>query len=348
MSTPFSGAKRGLALVVGVVIIGAAVVLGWKALHRSALNPLSEDAVLGAPVVHVAASVPGRIISIDVAENALVRRGDLLFSIDPAVYRLRVEQAKAQLALAEAAQKTQGQTSSAEASNAAITNQQIDRARSNLKLATQTLARLQPLLPKGYVTEQQVDDAATAKRNAQISLDQAVKQSQAAESLVIGPGAANAQVAIARATLAIAEQELAHTQVRAPHDGRVGGLRVAAGEFVIPGQSVFTLIDTARWHASAFFRETELGDIEVGRCALVYVMSDRRQALKGKVEGIGWGVTSTDALEIPRNLPYVQKSLNWVRIAQRFPVRIHLIDPPENLMRIGASAVVVVQHDSDC
>lgn len=345
---PDSGRKRQLAAIVGGLIIVAAAILGWMSLRQTALNPLSEDAELGASVVHIAGSVPGRIISFNVAENSKVRRGDLLFTIDPDLYRLQVEQAQAELKMAEAARDTQQRTVVAEQSNAAITDEQVKRAQANLQLASQTLARLRPLLPKGYVTVQQVDDAATAKRDAEISLKQALKQSFAAEALVSSTAAAEALVAARRTALAIAERELANTEVRAPHDGRIVGLNVSAGEFVIPDQAVFTLINTERWHASAFFRETELKNIKIGDCATVYVMADRQLAIQGKVEGIGWGVSSEDLVNIPRSLPYVPKSLNWVRVVQRFPVRISLENPPEDLMRIGATAVVVVQHDAGC
>ncbi|WP_145544196.1 multidrug transporter subunit MdtN [Yersinia frederiksenii] len=343
-----SGGKRQLALIVAGLIVVAAVISGWLSVRQTTLNPLAEDAELGASVVHVSSSVPGRIISLNVEENSKVQRGDLLFSIEPDLYRFRVEQAQAELKMAQAAQDTQQRTVVAEQSNAAITDEQIVRARANLKLATQTLARLQPLLPKGYVTAQQVDDAATAKHDAEVSLNQALKQSLAAEALVSTTAASEALVGARRAALAIAERELANTQIRAPHDGRVVGLTVSVGEFVIPDQAIFTLINTEHWHASAFFRETELKNISVGDCATVYVMADRQRAIQGRVEGIGWGVSSEDLLNIPRGLPYVPKSLNWVRVVQRFPVRISLDNPPEELMRVGATAVVVVRNDDGC
>lgn len=345
---PGSGRKRQLAMIVAGAIILVTVISGGVSWRQNALNPLSEDAELGASVVHVASSVPGQIVTLNVKENGKVKRGDLLFTIDPTIYRLRVEQAQAEVKLAEATLDTQHRTVIAEQSNAAISDEQVRRAQANLKLATQTLARLQPLLPKGYVTEQQVDDAATAKRDAEVSLKQALKQYTAAEALVSSTAASEAILAARRAGLAMAERELANTEVRALHDGRVVGLTVSAGEFVVPGQAVFTLINTERWHASAFFRETELKNINVGDCAVVYVMADRQHPIQGRVEGIGWGVSSEDLLNIPRNLPYVPKSLNWVRVAQRFPVRISLENPPENLMRVGATAVVVVQNDKGC
>jgi len=77
-------------------------------------------------------------------------------------------------------------------------------------------------------------------------------------------------------------------------------------------------------------------------------MIDRVQPIKGVVQGIGAGVLDTDRINLPRSVPYVERSLNWVKVAQRFPVRIHLEDPPERLMRLGATAVVEVKHGDAC
>ena len=77
-------------------------------------------------------------------------------------------------------------------------------------------------------------------------------------------------------------------------------------------------------------------------------MIDRSQPIKGVAEGIGWGVLDEERINLPRSVPYVQRSLNWVRVAQRFPVRVRLEKPPEQLMRLGASAVVEVKHGDTC
>lgn len=340
--------KRRKAIVISLCIVIVAAILLWMALRQHKSNPSSDDANIGANVVNVSSMVPGRIASINVKENSRVKRGDILFTLDPHIYQLGVDQARAELKMAEAAQTTQHRTVVAETSNAEITNAQIVRARTNLKLATQTLARLQPMLAKGYVTAQQVDDAATLKHDAEISLQQALKQSVASDALISTTEGSTALVDARRAALGIAERSLENTVIRAPNDGLVVGLRVSPGEFVIPDQSIFVLINSESWYASAFFRETELTNIHIGSCATVYTMTDRSKALKGTVSGIGWGISSENQIAIPRNLPYVPKSLNWVRVAQRFPVRIELKNPPENLMRVGASAVVIVHDDTDC
>ena len=344
------GKRRSTALggIVAVIIVVAAAMLGWRYFNKADSNPMSEDAVLQANLVHISSTVPGRIIQLPVKENSRVKKGDLLFAIDPAAYAIAVDQATADLHIAEAALATQKRTIRAEASNATIASEQVVRARANLALATQTLERLVALRPKGYVTAQQVDDAATAKRDAEVSLKQALVQVEAADALVNSADAAEALVQARRAALALAQRNLAETEIRAPHDGLVVGLTTATGEFVITGQSVFTLIDTQHWFASAAFLETALQNIAVGRCATTYAMADRSVAIPGVVEGIGWGVSSDEMLPIPRNLPYVPKTLNWVRVSQRFPVRIRLDQPPDDLMRVGASAVVIVHADRRC
>ena len=339
---------RALGIVVAVVAIGGAALLAWRYMASADTNPLSQDAVLTAAIVNISASVPGRIAELGVRENQAVKKGDLLFALDETTYRLAVEQAGADLRVAEAGYADARRAVSAETSNAVIAEEQITRARSNLELATQTLARLEALRPKGYVSAQQVDDARTARRDAEVSLSQALNQREAADALVSDAAAAAALVEARKAALAIAEQGLLDTVVRAPFDGKVAGLAVAVGEYVVPGQSVFTLIDTGAWFASATFLETELPGIRPGDCATVYALADRSRAIEGHVEGSGWGVMSEDLINVPRSLPLVPKNLDWVRIAQRFPVRIRLVDPPEELMRIGASATAIVHHGSDC
>ncbi|MBO2583514.1 multidrug transporter subunit MdtN [Shewanella algae] len=337
-----------IGIVLATVIIVGAIFSVWRYTKLNKENPLSEDAVLTADVVNVASMVAGRVVKIAVSDNQRVAKGDLLFELDHEPYSLVVEQARADLKLAEALRDAQSRTIKAELSNAAIANEQVRRARTNLALAEGALARIQPLAGKGYITAQQLDDARTVRDDAQTSLEQALHQSAAAEALVTTLDESEALVAARRAALAIAEHELAATQVRSPHDGLVVGLNISTGEIVAPGQSLFTLIDTSNWYASATFPETELANIAVGDCAQVYVLADSSNIILGRVDSVGWGVISEELINLPRNVPYVPKSLNWVRIVQRFPVRIRLNNPPASLLRVGASAVAVIKHNEGC
>ncbi|MEI9533599.1 multidrug transporter subunit MdtN [Moellerella wisconsensis] len=341
--------KKKLAIIITLGLFVILVLLLWKSLQSSSLNPLSEEAVIEANKINISSVVPGRISQFYVKENIEVKKGDLLFTIDPTMYQLRVNQAKAELAVAEATLNNKKRVIIAETSNSEVAEEQIKRAKVNLALATQSLKRLEPLLAKGFVTAQQVDDARTLKRDAEVSLRQAQKQNVASEALINNTKSEQALVESLKMSLAMAEWELSNTQIKAPSNGYIVGLSMSAGEFVLSGQSIFTLIDTDTWFASAYFKETELNNIRMGSCAVVYSMINNQQPIKGKVQGTGWGVMSTDLLNIPRDLPYVPKSLNWVRVEQRFPVRIILNNPPKDLMRVGATATVnIVAKDDDC
>jgi multidrug efflux system membrane fusion protein len=292
--------------------------------------------------------VGGRIINIAVTENSTVSKGGLLFQIDPLPYRLAVAQAEADLALAEAELDTRRRVLATERSNAAIAEEQAKRAWTNGELAARTVERLGPLADRGFVPKQQFDQAQVAQHDAATSLRQAQEQEAAALRAVGTEADATAAVRAREAALAITRRALEDTTVRAPHDGRVVGLSVLSGEMVVPSQALFTLIDAEAWYAVGNFRETELKAIAVGDCVTAYSMIDRTQAIKGIVEGIGWGVFDEERINLPRSVPYVERSLNWVRVAQRFPVRVRLANPPQRLMRLGASAVVEVKHGAAC
>lgn len=334
--------------VISIAIIAGTGLLAYRSHLISVANPLSDDATLSADVVQIALSVAGRVTAVHVRENDLVAKGDLLVELDDTPYRLALEQARADLAIATAAGADQARNIRAEEANAAIAQEQVNRANANLKLASQTLDRLLPMQSKGYVSKQQIDDARTAQRDAEVSLNEALRQLDAAEALVGDEAAVQATVRAREAAVAIAEHELANTRIHAPTAGRVVGLTTSAGDFVLPAQVMFTLIDTQSWFASANFPETVLPTITVGDCATVYALADRQRAIPGRVEGIGWGVASKDVINLPSVVPIVPKSLDWVRVQQRFPVRIRLQDPPADLMRMGASALVIVHDDGGC
>jgi len=339
-------ATRGRLIALGTVAIAVAVALLAASWVRG--HPSSSDASIDADVVHVAAAVGGRIIEIRIGENSRVHRGDLLFQIDPLPYQLQVSQANADLAVAEAQLDTQRRYVTTQRSNATIARDQTTNAQANYELAIRTAERLRPLTAKGYVPNQQLDQADVTAHDAATRLQQARVQQLAAVQAIDTVQAGESLVAARRAAFALAKRSLEDTTVRAPHDGLIVGLTVSSGEFVAPGQSLFTLINTEEWFASANLRETELASVHTGDCVTVYSMVDRRQSIRGVVDSIGWGVLDEDRINLPRSVPYVERSLNWVRVAQRFPVRIRLESPPPRMMRLGASAVVEVNHGRQC
>jgi multidrug efflux system membrane fusion protein len=151
-----------------------------------------------------------------------------------------------------------------------------------------------------------------------------------------------AQLQGAEATEALAARNLELTTLRAPFDGVVVGLQIAEGTFALPGHPLFSLIKADAWYAIADFRETELPRIAVGDPATVWTMADSARAISGHVESLGSGVQSTD--QDGPGLPQVGRDLDWVVVAQRFPVWVRLDHPPPEAMHVGMTASVKVQH----
>jgi membrane fusion protein, multidrug efflux system len=334
--------RKTLGILVSLVALIGVLVTGVLVPRRIAERPRTDDAYLQADIVHMAPDVSGRIVELDVRDNQKVHRGQVLFRIDPEPYRLRADQARAtvlglEATLAVTADQVASQTSKADAAASGIGTAEAQRA-----LAASTLARMEPLLGRGFVTAQQVDQARTAQRTAQISLQQARLQADEARQGITSTKPIAADLEAARATLALAERDLNKTVVRAPCDGRITALDIAAGEFAAVGVPLFTIIDTEHWYAIGNFRETDLAAIKPGQRATVYIMAQPDRPLRGKVDSLGWGVAS-DVSATFGGLPHVERTLNWVQIAARFPVRILLNAPPGDLMRLGATAVIVIE-----
>jgi len=334
--------RKALGVMVTLVALAGALVTVVLVIRRIDQRPRTDDAYLQADLVHMAPDVSGRIVQLDVRDNQEVHKGDVLFRIDQEPYRLQVDQASAAVAgleakLALAVDQVASETSKADAAARSVSTAEAQQA-----LATSTLQRIEPLLAKGFVTAQQVDQARTAQRTAQIALQQARLEADEARQAITSIKPIAAELERARATLALAERDLNKTVVLAPCDGRITALDIAAGEFAAAGHPLFTIIDTEHWYAIGNFREGDLAGIQPGQHATVYVMAEPSRPLRGEVESLGWGVAS-DVSATFGGLPHVEHTLNWVRIAARFPVRILLDAPPAELMRVGASAVIVIE-----
>lgn len=250
---------------------------------------------------------------------------------------------------------------------------ELARAQANYRYADDDVLRLEPLLAKQFVTVDQVDQATTSRSvqgeavraaRAHLELAQAqwaaaVAARRAAQAQYAQSGAAleqsiqsvalldplTAQRAARQAAVEAATYDLARTKVYAPFDARVTNLTLSPGGHAHVGQQLFTLIDVRRWWAIANFRETQLRDIRPGMKATVYVMASPYQRYQGTVVSSGFGVTPDPTLigSLTPGLPDIQRSLDWVHLATRFPVRILIEAPDNNYLRIGGSAMVVVQ-----
>jgi multidrug efflux system membrane fusion protein len=336
--------------IAGRLLVGTWValtlVLAILVLRRLHARPRTHDAVVTANTIQIAPEVTGRIAVLNVKDDAVVHKGDVLFEIEREQYDLSLAQARAQVRTLEAQIGLTSRRVSSERSGVGVARANADAARARLAEATETLQRLEPLLPDRYVTPQQIDVARTAKATAESQLVGALSAVQERRRFVGDTNSLLAELEGARALVGQAERNLRNTVVRAPFDGRIVGVTTSVGQLVGPLRPLFTLIDTCQWYVVADFRETELERIHPGEHATAYVMTSPRVHLRGVVESVGSAVAQPENLSIA-GVPPVARDLNWVRIAQRFPVRIALEQPPDELMRIGASAVAVVYHGRD-
>ncbi|WP_170211064.1 multidrug transporter subunit MdtN [Neokomagataea tanensis] len=331
----------GLSLL--VLSLVACAVLGVLVLNQLHMKPRTEDAYVAADIVHLAPEVSGRIVSLPVKDNQYVRRGQILFIIDPEPYEYKLQQAQAQVDGLQAQLDVQTNQVSSQMSQAGAAESGVSGARARLALAQATQGRLEPLARQGFVTREALDQARTSTRSAEVALQQALQSALGAKQAVRSVAPLRADLAAAQAVLREAQRELRQTTVRAPCDGIVTDLSVASGEYAAVGRPVFTVIDNEHWWVVANFRETQLAVLRPGQKVRVYAMAQPDRPIEGVVDSLNAGVIPDEGMSAD-GLPKVPRSLNWVRIAQRFPVRILLQNPPASLMRIGATAVVVVSQ----
>jgi len=260
----------------------------------------------------------------------------------------------------------------ADVSNA---EQGVNRAKAEWTYASNNLHRLEPLLTKQFVTVDQVDRARTSEiaegealkqaesqlRLSQAGLQSALAQYERSQSVVDESKAYHEQAQHAVTTLdpltnqrgarasavETSRYNLGNCRVYAPFDALVTNLNLSEGAYAHVGQQVFTLIDARTWWAIGNFREGELQHIVPGMRADVYVLSKPSLRFTGVVDSVGFGVTPDPDVfgRLEPGLPDAQRTLNWVHLASRYPVRVRVQNPSPELFRVGESAVVTIRGD---
>ncbi|MRS15795.1 multidrug transporter subunit MdtN [Enterobacteriaceae bacterium RIT691] len=335
----FKNNPKSFLFLLGIITAVTLAVVIWRIDAR----PRTDDAYVYADTITVSPEVNGRIISQPVKDNQRVHKNDLLFRIDPRPYQAALAQAEAKLAGLNRQIELTQRSVNAQKFNAGSAKAALASARAEAKKSAATLHRLEPLLSQGFASAEEIDQARTANASAESRLQSLLLQAKQAEAAVSGVDALVAERAEIAAQIAIARLNLEHTEVHAPFDGRIASLKTTVGEFVAAGKPVFTLIDTTHWYVIANFRETELKAIKEGTPATVWLMTDSGKTFGGNVDSISYGVLPDDGGAVVAGLPSVKRNINWVHVSQRFPVKIRVNNPDENLFRVGASAVATLQ-----
>lgn len=334
-----SPGKKIPALILVLLTLVVLVFVIW----RVDSSPSTNDAYAAADTIDVVPEVSGRIVELAVKDNQSVKQGALLFRIDPRQYEANLAKAEAALAALDKQIMLTQRSVDAQKYGADSVQAAVAKARAAAKQAGDTLRRTEPLLSEGFVSAEDVDRARTAQRAAAADLNAILLQAQQAASAVSGVDALVAQREVVQADIALTKLYLDMTIVRAPFDGRIVSLKTSVGQFASAMKPVFTLIDTRQWYVIANFRETDLKNIRPGVPATIHLMSDSGRTFQGKVDSIGYGVLPDDGGIVLGGLPHVSRSINWVRVAQRFPVKIMVDKPDAEMFRIGASAVATLE-----
>lgn len=286
--------KKILGYGVTLAIAAAAGWIVWGEYQHYAEDPWTRDGQVRANVVGIAPRVSGPIIRVAVIDNQQVKRGDLLFEIDPADYQAAVDQAKAQVQATEAA-LTQ-------------TKQELDR--------------------QAELYEKKVN-ALKEYQDAQDNYD-----------------SARANLAAAKANLVTSELKLSYTKIYASVNGEVTNMDISEGVYATAGQQVMALVDRDSYWIAAYFKETQLRHISTGDTAMISLMGNEDLPFKGTVRSVAWGIFVTDgsAGQGTALLPSVSPTIDWVRLPQRFAVRIQVDSLERVELRMGQTVSVAVSH----
>jgi membrane fusion protein, multidrug efflux system len=364
--------RKRLGRYISIAIVIATVVLGLVVLYRTSEHPRTEDAEIFANFIGIAPQVEGPIIRLNVHDNQFVKKGDLLYEIDerPYEYALEtaiseqstlegqiVDEARRIAALVSAVSVAQANIHSAQA-QVVDSERGVERARAEWSYANNNLHRIEPLLAKQFVTVDDVDKARTVEvaqseelrqaesrlKLSQAELNSALAQHEQAQHAVTTLEPLINQRGARAAAIKDARYNLNNCRIYAPFDARVTNLTISEGAYAHIGQQVFTLIDARVWWAIGNFREGQLKHIVPGMPADVYIMSKPSERFSGVVDSVGFGVTPDPDLigTLQPGLVDVQRTLNWVHLASRYPVRIRVQNPPPDLFRVGESAVVTI------
>ncbi len=327
--------RRIIARLLFAAVMLADAALGACVVRLYYLHPRTDDAYVRANIVNVAPQVSGTIIALPLRDNQHVRAGDLLFAIDPRPYQAELDLARAQLALTNLQIEALDRAIGAARAREREAQAQVDYQR-------QYLARLVPLEKQEYVTANKVADVRSRLAAARAVVDQARNQVGQAEKQLGQLGDINARRAEAEARVYKAQLNVGYCQVRAQFDGYVTNLNTTIGQYANAGRAVLSLVDNRKWYVIANFRETFLSHIAPGMTARIYLLGYPHHRFRGVVEGVGWALYQSNGATVS-GLANVAPTLNWVRLAQRFPVRITLDDgDPAFPFRMGATAVVTI------
>jgi len=313
-------------IIIGCSIIAVTAVGIYSYYKYNKIFPSTDNAYVDADVINISAKVGGYIQKVFVENNQFVHKGDKLVQIEQKDYRLQVAESNANIV------QTEGQL--------AVANEQVSVAKSNLtkaKVSLETATTMANRYAKLY------DEDAGSLQDAQKYIDQKIQAQKASEQALSSLKQALIQVEVAKSKVNASKVgaensnlNLGYTTLTAPSNGFVSNLKIYKGQLIAPGQSLFGFVDNKKWWVNANFKETDLDRIKAGQKVAVQLDMYNHE-YEGTVESISYATGSVFSL-----LPAENATGNWVKVTQRFPVKITLKDSETYPLRVGASAEVKI------
>ena len=328
-------AERGSLRTILMLIVPALLIIAGAYYWLTSGGSVStDDAQLRQDIVSVSPQVNGQVVQVFVRNGARVKRGDLLFRIDPQPYRVALENAQAQLAAARLQTQVLRTT-------AAGTSGDISGATANLAIKRNALGRQQALLRQGFTTRANYEDALNEVRSAETQLSDARARAANANAAV-APGE-QPQIAQAQAAVDKARLDLERTDIRAPMDGVIENAdKLQVGQMAVLGVGMVSLVHSTTAWVEANFKEKDVGRMVPGQRATIEVDAYGGQKFDAHVQSIGAGTGSEFSL-----LPAQNANGNWVKVTQRVPVRIAFNGTPSRPMIAGLSVTAKVYFDQN-
>ncbi|HLB57000.1 MAG TPA: HlyD family secretion protein [Coxiellaceae bacterium] len=315
-----------LALITVILIIAG--IAYW---HHQKLYPNTDDAYIEAHVINVAAQVDGKVQNVYVKNLEEVKKNQLLFTIDPKPFEIALQNAKANV------QNTQLQIT---ANENAVKAAQAALAQSQAQLINtqKTYDRIATLADEGFYAKAGKDNVTRELTVAKQAVKAAQDNLNEAKAKLGKKGSHNAELEMAVSALSQAQLNLHYTKIVAPANGQLAEFKLQPGQTITAYESLFSLVENNLWWAMANLKETNLNRIRVGQKAIVHVDMYPSHPFNGIVKSISPGSGSSFSL-----LPAENATGNWVKVTQRFPVRVEIINPDKNFpLRIGASCTVEI------
>ncbi len=323
--------KRLAGVAVALLVVAAVIAGGGWYWYRAGQYRSTENAYVNARIVQVSSLVMGQVSEVPVHENDYVHAGDVLFALDARPFQAALDEAMGKLRQAE-------QGTRQDSSELLATEADAARAASELANAESNLRRTTELVRRNFMSRQAADDAQARVAAARSALAAARARVDKARAALAQKGGETPAVRVARAEVDKAQLDLDHTAMRAPADGWVTRFDLTRGTVVTPGNPLFALVEDHSFWVDANFKETELEGVTPGRPATIVVDMYPGRAFHGRVESLAGGTGAAFSL-----LPAQNANGNWVKVAQRVPVRVSIDDAdPAHPLRVGATASVTV------